>query len=431
MDHSLPSPQNTKPLFVLDLDAMWHPVFFQSVQFVEALAQAPSTPRAAAIYALFLQAIASPARADLVTWLEKYISNFVADDPSTQTDQVEKLIAIATYTYLCFDNDVYPRHPYLPYIEYAAQLNWLNDSLLAFMCWQVRDNVKICEKAKSYFLENLNIFLQKNRSRELSQLLLVAADGVSAYDEERIMVTLRNTTTDSSVSIQNLSWTMLALGNLRNPSPTIVVTASGRLLNQLQDTLSNIFRNSKIIEAVVAVWNDPHNTIVRFSNTEPTSSGADIEIPITNIEDAFAPAPIDIALSAYALYKTGTHQIVSLPMHTKTDVSNAINHYMAHSKGHIYISKVENFILNFMVLALTFIIGYSLLLLNSDGQITFTGTIDVFSPDITPGVIAFVLLLGVEISMTLFNKPITKILDLIPLLRETLDKLFTKKDDRV
>jgi hypothetical protein len=137
-------------------------------------------------------------------------------DPASESDLPDKTLAMATYFNLsCFMGfeRTFPDSFLIDYIEYAQEENWYDDSILALYCTLLVDEIQACATAHDYFEEGWDFWVSRKHLARICQGLIALDDRLSP-SQVRVAVDLIQEREKPSLSLEDLSWVLLALSKL-------------------------------------------------------------------------------------------------------------------------------------------------------------------------------------------------------------------------
>ena len=342
--------------------------YFQGVQLMACYESYPGNPIFAFTLAmLFENANMSNSNIRLRKWLRNYIEPFAERAPRDQSDQVEKIIAIATYLLISYKNDLqveFPEGGLLEYIKYAHSESWLNAPDLAFCCSFLKDSIQACESTTIFFTTNLETYLVKRNAAAVSQAILVAHNEITIFERERCYELIRTVVNDET-TLAHLAWSFMALtyskirddldlvqklANRIDRSLThalndwakearlpgvMALLMSGADVTEMQEYLEAVSEQSQIQKNDVQMTDGV--LTLTFTMGQTMSEVVFPDIPVSEF-----PVISDMGLCLLALSATRNHELIGVPRFEEGRLLSVIDKSELIDAGAVVVSKNEN-----------------------------------------------------------------------------------------
>lgn len=365
--------------------------FCQALQLIRCFDADPGNSRVAATLSLLFDRLQLKDSSErLYSWLYHYISVFATEPPRSQTDQSEKVLAVAAYLFISDRNgfDLGAPESYLStYIEYASSQSWFGDSFLAFYCNSLSDWTA-CQTVNAYFEDRFERFLARRHVPAICQAVLTLHTRLSAIDLDRSLEVLFNALSSQSISLNHASWGLMAFSKLaETASRTNMANKLAELIDkQLTDHVSDLVRESRLYTALAKIWGDVaqadihhlessstykggSSVDVTLNVSGPTSPSQDVPGQNKNTENRLSLA--DVGLALVALHFSGRHELLGV---VATDEARLISSLQKaqelEEEGKVVLRRAENTVSSILAILVTFALGLALILYFLGGNIS-------------------------------------------------------------
>lgn len=378
------------------LHRIWHPIFYQTLQFLRCFDKNPGTPVLAAhLSILFYDLGIQSSLENLHNWLESYVSSFIFEDPRDQADLSDKTLAVAVYLFVCDNTELtfgMPEAYLIDYIEYASSQDWFNNTHLAYYCHFLREHVQACENIHSYFTEHFSLFVDRQHVPSIAQSLIVLDGSNEKVDKHSGYSVILNALAEEHCSTNHIAWGLAALSSsFHAPSePGKIENFWGKLEQSLDEYMTRLLQESKIPVLLAMLWGgievenlrDKVSGSLTIETLSEISDGPEgyhshskVCIQLPGASTAFdSLSLVDLAVALFAIYRGRRHKIVGVAASEEDDIQNAMTnlHTLKQEKG-IVISRLENFFTLLLTLFVTAIIagGFLLYFLEAELRLPF------------------------------------------------------------
>lgn len=350
--------------------------FQQAFQLASCFDTEPGNAVTAAFLALLFQQTESrDSLIKLRDWLNTHVSSFISKPLREQTDQVDKVLAVAAYLYTAYRTKrrVSNQSQFLEYISYAQKQSWFDNTFLAFFCSFLKDEIDACREVDGFFKSNLDTFLSKKNIPAICQALIVLNEQILVVDRQRCYQTIEHRMEHATLPLRDSAWVLWSTYTaIENSDQQLTQELASVINDQLQEYMSMLIRESQIFSIIALLLNDigqadlgGYITSISATNTNSpvqlTYNEGEVNLSLskanrlgkTNI-DGLSMADISLALTA--LSATGWHRMIGVPQAQEEQLTSSLEKTQE-LKGGVIISKGELRVANFLAIMLEAIIG--------------------------------------------------------------------------
>ena len=349
--------------------------FYQFLQLVRCFDSDPGNPRVAAMLSLLFQRLQLRNSLErLSLWLQAYVSPFISESPRSQTDQPEKVLAVAAYLFIADQAGLdiaMPESHLSAYIQYASRQSWFGDSFLAFFCSSLR-GWAVCQAANTYFRANFKRFLSKNHIPTICQAVITLDADLPEVDIDRSLTTVCSALSSQDVSLNHAAWGLMALSrHIQIDTCRSVANDIAELIDErLGDCLSDLLQESRLHRVLAMIWAGAEQADVRHYVESLSASECD---PLDRMTRATKwPSLADVGLALIALHTAGRHELLGVVSAEQARLISSLQQaHDLNQEGSVVLSRSENVLGSMLAITVTFVLGSALALYFLGGDIHF------------------------------------------------------------